>query len=148
MANLIQHSPLFNRLSRFDPFHDEDWLKGFWMRPFPRMMEEAPEIRIDLSESDKNYYVRAEIPGAKREDVKVQVDANRVSISAEVKRDTEQKKGEKVICSECFRGSSYRSFTLDSDVDQDKAEAKYENGILELTLPKKSGGAARELPVK
>lgn len=148
MANIIQHTPLFNRLSRFDPFHDEDWFKGFWMRPFPHPMEEAPEIRIDLSEDDKSYTVRAEIPGARKEDVKVQVEGNRVSISAEVRRDKEEKKGEKVICSECFRGSSFRSFTLDADVDETRAEARYDNGVLELTLPKKSGAAAKQLQVK
>lgn len=154
MANLIQRNPLVNRLSSLDPFHDDDWLKGFWMRPFPRGMPfsgemgEAPEIRIDLSESDTEYIVRAEIPGATKEDVKVQVDGNRVSISAEVKRDKEEKKGDKTLYSECFRGSSYRSFTLDSDVDETRAEAKYENGVLELTLPKKQGRAARQVQVK
>ena len=148
MGNLIQRNPLFSRISRFDPFFDDDWLKGFGMRPFPRAMEEVPEIRIDLTEGDKSYTVRAEIPGAKKEDVKVQVEGNRVSISAEVRREKEEKKGDKVICSECYRGSSYRSFTLDSEVDEDKAEAKYDNGVLVLTLPKKNGKAARQLQVK
>lgn len=148
MSNLIQHSPLFNRISHFDPFRDDDWFKGSWMRPFFREMEATPEIRIDLSENDKAYTVRAEIPGAKKEDVKVQVDGNRVSISAEVRRDSEEKKGDKIICSECYRGSSFRSFTLDSDVDENRAEARYDNGVLELTLPKKSGGAGKQLQVK
>ncbi len=154
MANLIHRTPLMNRLARFDPFHDEDWFKGFWMRPFPRMMpfstemEERSEIRIDLSENEKAYIVRAEIPGAKKEDVKVHLEGNRVSISADVKRNKEEKQGDKVIYSECFQGSTSRSFTLDSDVDESKAEAKFENGVLELTLPKKTGGAARELQVK
>lgn len=154
MANLIHRTPLMNRLSRFDPFHDDDWLKNFWMRPFPRAMlpfpgefQEMPEIRIDLSENDKAYTVRAEIPGAKKEDIKIQLEGNRVSISAEIRRNREEKQGDKVICSECFQGSSSRSFTLDNDVDESKAEAKYENGVLELTLPKKAGGATRELKV-
>jgi HSP20 family protein len=148
MANIIQRNPLFSRLSRYDPFHDDDWFKGFWLRPFPREIEAAPQIKIDLTENDKSYSVRAEIPGAKKEDVKVQVDGNRVSISAEVRRDKEEKEGDKVICSECYRGSSYRSFTLDSDVDESKAEAKYDSGVLELTLPKKGGSAAKQLQIK
>jgi HSP20 family protein len=148
MANIMQRTPFFSRLSRFDPFRDDDWVKDFWMRPFPRVVDGVPEIRIDLSEDDKNYTVRAEIPGAKKEDIKVQVDGNRVTISAETRRDKEEKNGEKVIYRECYEGSSYRSFTLDSNVDEAKAEARYENGILELTLPKKAGTAARHLQVK
>jgi HSP20 family protein len=148
MANIIQRSPLFNRLSRFDPFHDDDFFKGFWMRPFPHEMDVAPQIKIDLTENDKSYSMRAEIPGVKKEDIKVQVDGNRVSISAESKQEKEEKKGDKVICRECYQGTSYRSFTLDSDVDEAKAEAKYDNGVLELTLPKKNGGSARQLQVK
>lgn len=148
MANIMQRSPFFSSLSRLDPFHDDDWLKGFWLRPFPRMAEAVPEIRIDLSEDDKNYTVHAEIPGARKEDIKVQVDGNRVTISAETRRDKEEKKGEKVIRRECYEGASYRSFTLDSDVDETRAEAKYENGMLELTLPKKEGTTARHLKIK
>ena len=103
---------------------------------------------MDLSENDKAYTVRAQIPGVKKEDVKVQVDGNRVSISAESKQEKEEKEGERVICRECRQGSSYRSFTLDSAVDETQAQAKYENGILELTLPKKNGSAAKQLEIK
>jgi HSP20 family protein len=92
--------------------------------------------------------VRAEIPGARKEDIKVQVDGNRVTISAETKRDKEEKKGDKVIYRECYEGSSYRSFFLDSDVDEAGADAKYENGMLELTLPKKKGSSAKQVQVK
>jgi len=116
-----------------------------WPRliPFPGEMPQGPEIRIDLSESDQAYTVRAEIPGARKEDVKVHLEGNRVSISAESQRSTEDKKDARGICSECFRGSSHRSFTLERDVDDTRAEARYENGVLELTLPKKAGGSAR-----
>lgn len=148
MSNLIQRSPLLSRLSRFDPFHDDDWFKGVWMRPMLREVDSAPEIRVDLSESDKSYTVRAEIPGAKKEDIKVNIDGNRVSISAEVKRDKEEKKDDKVIWRECYQGSSYRSFTLDSDVDEAKADASYDNGILVLNLPKKNGVASKQLQIR
>jgi HSP20 family protein len=92
--------------------------------------------------------VRAEIPGVKKEDVKVQVEGNRVSISCETKQEKEQKEGERVIYRECNQGSSYRTFTLGSEVDDTKAEAKYENGTLELTLPKKEGKTAKRIEVK
>ncbi|MBA4142104.1 MAG: Hsp20/alpha crystallin family protein [Nitrosospira sp.] len=148
MANIVRRSPLFGDIARYDPFSSmDDWFKGFGMRPFS-IENEAPTIKIDLSENDAAYTVRAEIPGVKKEDVKVQVEGNRVSISCETKQEKEEKEGERVICRECHQGSSYRSFTLGSDVDETKAEAKYENGTLELTLPKKEGTTARRIEVK
>lgn len=150
MANIVQHFPLSSNVTRFDPFADmDDWFRGFGMRPFLMEMDTtAPRIKIDLTENDTAYTVRAEIPGVKKEDVKVQVDGNRVSISAESKQEKEEKEGERVVCCECRQGSSYRSFTLESDVDEANAQAKYENGMLELTLPKKSGKTVKQLEIK
>ncbi len=117
------------------------------MRPFSAEGE-APMIKVDITEDDKAYNVRAEIPGVKKEDVKVQVEGNRVTISCETRQEKEEKEGERVICRELQQGSIYRSFTLASEVDETKAEAKYENGMLELTLPKKEGTSARRIEVK
>jgi HSP20 family protein len=148
MANIARRSP-FGDIARFDPFYNvDDWFKGFGMQPFSMDSETAPTIKIDLKENDTAYTVRAEIPGVKKEDVKVQVEGNRVSISCETRQEKEEKEGERVICRECHEGSSYRSFTLGSDVDETKAEAKYENGTLELTLPKKEGKTSRRIEVK
>ncbi|SHL34222.1 heat shock protein Hsp20 [Nitrosospira sp. Nsp11] len=148
MANIARRSP-FGDIARFDPFYNvDDWFKGFGMQPFSMDSETAPTIKIDLKENDTAYTVRAEIPGVKKEDVKVQVEGNRVSISCETRQEKEEKEGERVICCECHQGSSYRSFTLGSDVDETKAEAKYENGTLELTLPKKEGKTSRRIEVK
>ncbi|MDP1788305.1 Hsp20/alpha crystallin family protein, partial [Nitrosomonas sp.] len=97
---------------------------------------------------DKTYTIRAEIPGVNKEDIKVQVDGNRVSINAETKKEKEEKEGERVICRECYQGSSYRSFTLDSDVDEANSSAKYENGVLELILPKKNGKTFKQIEIK
>jgi HSP20 family protein len=147
MSDILHRDSLFNRLSRFDPFRDDDWFKGFWVRPLAGEPEAPPQIRIDLTENGQGYTVRAEIPGAKKEDIKVEVDGNRVSISAEVKREKEEKKDDKVIRRECYQGSSYRSFTLDSEVDEAKAEARYDNGVLELKLPKKATTATKRLTI-
>jgi HSP20 family protein len=147
--NIVRRSPLFGDIARLDPFYNvEDWFKNFGMRPFSMEMENAPTIKMDLSESDTAYTVRAEIPGVKKDDVKVQIDGKRVSISAETKQEKEEKEGERVICRECHQGSAYRSFSLGSDVDETKAEAKYENGTLELTLPKKEGKTSKRIEVK
>jgi len=149
MVNIVKRSPRLGDIARFDPFTSmEDLFKGFGLRPFLNEIETAPLIKIDLTESDKTYTIHAEIPGANKEDIKVQVDGNRVSISTETKKEKEEKKGERIICRECYQGSSYRSFTLDSDVDEAKAEAKYENGVLELILPKKNGKTSKQIKIK
>jgi HSP20 family protein len=143
MSNLTR----FNPFSEFrDPFGD-DFFKGFAMRPAYRMLEGEPQMRLDLSEDDKNFFVKAEIPGVSKDDIKVSVDGNQVSLSAEVKKEKEEKEGAKVIRSERYYGSVSRSFTLDEHVDQAVAQAKYENGVLLLTLPKKPNGQARLLKI-
>ena len=149
MVNIAKRSPRLGDIARFDPFTSmEDWFKGFGLRPLFNEMDTAPLIKIDLTENDKTYTIHAEVPGVNKEDIKVQVDGNRVSISAETKKEKEEKEGERIICRECYQGSSYRSFTLDSDVDETKAEAKYENGVLELILPKKNGKTSRQIEIK
>lgn len=149
MANIVRRSPLLGDIARFDPFANmEDWFKGFGIRPLLSELENASLIKIDLTENDKTYTIRAEIPGINKEDIKVQVDGNRVSISTETKKEKEEKEGERIICRECYQGSNYRSFMLDSAVDEAKTEAKYENGMLELILPKLNGSTAKQITIK
>lgn len=150
MTNLIPRTSLFNDIVRSDPFTNLDhWFNTFWMRrPLSTDMETITPIKIDVNENDKVYTIRAEIPGVKKEDVKVNVDGNVVSISAETKQKKEKKENGRVVCSECSQGSSYRSFTLDCNVDEAKSQAKFEDGILELTLPKKNGVGAKQLKIK
>ncbi|MDE2387755.1 MAG: Hsp20/alpha crystallin family protein [Betaproteobacteria bacterium] len=149
MSKIVRRSPFMSNMARLDPFVNmEDWFKGFGLRPYFNEPEIAPLIKIDLKENDKSYTVRAEIPGVSKDDIKVEVDGNRVSISAETKKEKEEKEGERVICRECYQGSSYRSFTLNSAVDEAKTEAKYKDGVLELTLPKVNGSTAKKITVK
>ena len=145
MANITRYDP-FGDIARFDPFRDIDELfKGYLVRPLIKQI--GPEVKIDLSEDEKAYTVHAEIPGVKKEDIKVQVEGNQVSISAEVKEEKEEKKDKKVLRSERYYGKVYRSFTLGQEMDQNAAKAKYSDGVLELTLPKKPGTAAKEISV-
>lgn len=143
MSNLARFNP-FTELR--DPFGDA-FFKGFALRPVFRMTESEPQMRLDLTEDDHNFFVKAEIPGVKKEDIKVSVDANQVSLSAEVKKEKEEKEGAQVIRSERYYGSVSRSFTLDQTVDQATASAKYEDGVLHLTLPKKSNGKSHILKI-
>jgi HSP20 family protein len=142
MANITRYDP-FNLDSVFD-----DLFKGFLVRPMTlEGMPKAPEIKMDVTENDKAYTVKAEIPGVKKEDIHVTIDGNTVSISAEVKKESEEKEGEKVLRSERYYGRVARSFSLGSDIDEANASARYENGVLELVLPKKAASAARRLTI-
>jgi HSP20 family protein len=107
----------------------------------------APQIRLDVSETDKAYAVKAEIPGVRKEDIDVRIDGNQVTISAEVKQDKEEKKDGRVLRSERRYGYASRSFMLGSDVEASASDAKYTNGVLELKLPKKATGEARRLSI-
>jgi HSP20 family protein len=140
MANIVR---------RFDPFREmEDMMRGLVFKPYRMGEYQAPEIvKLDVSEDEKAYRVSAELPGVKREDIKVSIDGSEVSISAEVKQEKEEKKGDQVIHSERYYGSVSRSFTLAQPVDEASAEAKYENGVLKLTLPKKAGSGAKRLTI-
>jgi HSP20 family protein len=147
MTKLTRYDP-FN-LTRVDPFGDiDDLFKGFFMRPV--LMEGQPQmqIKMDVKEDDNAYTVHADIPGVKKEDIHVSIEGNQVSISAESKTEKEEKKGEKVLRSERYYGKVARSFTLAHDVDEAKAQAKYNDGVLELTLPKKATTSAKKLAVQ
>ena len=139
-----------NELRTIDPFALDPFDDAFrsLLRPWRmEMPQAAPSIKIDLTEQDGSYAVKAEIPGVKKDDIDVRVDGNMVTISAEVKKEKEEKEGEKVIRSERYYGSVSRSFTVSHDVDENAASAKYNEGVLELTLPKKPGGSARQVKV-
>lgn len=148
MSNLGIFNP-FDRLAHFDPMWDmDDMLNRFMMRPAWRELKAAePQIRMDVSEADGSYLIKAEIPGVKKEDIHVTIDGNLVSLSAEIKQEKEVKEGEKLIRCERSYGKAMRSFRLDQEVNQDNAQAKYADGVLELTLPKKNGAARKELTI-
>ena len=148
MANITRFDP-FNELMRFDPFRDmNDFFPGFRLRPMLSDLGVEPQIKLDVSEADKAYTVKAEIPGAKKEDIQVSIDGNQVSISAEVKQEKEEKEGKKLVRSERYYGRQFRSFSLAHDIDEAKSEAEYRDGVLQLTLPKKNGAEAKKITVK
>jgi HSP20 family protein len=137
-----------SNIVRSDPFDlaFRDFFRNM-LRPTRLDLETEPEIRLDLKENDKAYTVHAEIPGVKKEDIEVSIDGNLVSIRAEVRRDKEEK-GETLLRTERFYGMAARTFTLAGEVDEQAATAKYADGVLELVLPKKPGGASRKLEVR
>jgi HSP20 family protein len=138
------------RIERMDDVFPEMFRR--WMRPMMSSGFEAPgEIRIDVSENDKGYEVRAEVPGAKKEDIRVSIEGNYVSITAEVKREKEEEKkakGERTLIKELYVGSASRGFSLAHEVDEKHAIAKYEDGMLKLSLPKKQEASSRTVKIE
>ena len=139
-----------SNLTRYGLFDDvfNDFAKGFFLKPM--VMENQPElqIRIDVREDKNAYRVHADVPGTRKEDIQVTVDGNVVTIRAETKRASEQKEGEKVLRTERFVGTVSRSFQLPYEIDLASAEAKYQDGVLDLTLPKRTASAAKQLTIQ
>jgi len=147
MTNITRFDP-FNEITRFEPFMDmSDFFKGFPVRPLLRDFEYEPKMKMDVSENDSSYLLKAEIPGVNKDDIHISIDGNLVTISAEVKKEKEEKKDEKVIRSERYYGQVSRSFTLAGEVDADKVQAKYANGVLDVTMPKKANGKKKSITV-
>lgn len=132
-------------LSRFNPFSDiartmpfgrlDEWFGNLENMMPSRVWEGVPRIKMDITEDNDAYTIHAEMPGAKKEDIKVQIDGRQVTISAEIKKQTEEKQGERTVYSERYYGRESRTMTLDHEVDEKQASAKYDNGVLELKLP-------------
>jgi HSP20 family protein len=145
-----QEINMFN-ITRFNPL-DEAFENVFrtvpvWL-PSRETRALAPtQIRMDVTENDKEYVVRADMPGVKKEEINVSIDGNEVTVSAEVKHEKDIKNGETVVHSERYYGKIQRVFTLGQEVDEATAQAKYQDGVLELKLPKKTVAAAKRLAV-
>jgi HSP20 family protein len=119
-----------------EPFVFDDAFRTF-MRPFRwESAPDTPEIKMDVVEADNAYVVKAEIPGVRKEDIHVEIDGPKVMITAEVKKDLEEKKEGRWLRTERSYGFMSRIFTLGFDIDRAKATAKYLDGVLTLTLPK------------
>ena len=142
MANITRYDPFTDISSLFD-----DFSRGFFLRPV-KTPEMPTPVKIDVKEDGKNYTVHAEIPGVRKEDIHVSIDGDQISISAEVKKETEEKKDERIVHCERYFGRVARSFTLGHEVDEAQASAKYTDGVLELTLPKKGKASAQKLTVQ
>jgi HSP20 family protein len=107
------------------------------------------KMRVDLSEKDTAYQIKADIPGVKKEDINVRVDGNTVQIDVEVNREKETKgEGDKLLRSERYWGSISRTFSLVNDIDDTQVQAKYADGVLTLELPKKNTSTSKKVAVE
>jgi len=141
MANITRYSPLDEAF--------DDLFRGFFVRP---VSYDAPagaaQFRVDVSENEKAYTLRAEVPGVRKEDINVTIDGDTVAISAEVKQEKDVKNGDRVLRSERYYGKLYRAFTLGQAVEEAGTHAKYADGVLELTLPKKAAAQAKRIAIQ
>lgn len=133
-------------VTRYDPL--DDLFRGFFVRPVEMgNMPEAPSVKIDVKEQEKTFVVHAEMPGIRKEDIHVVIDGPSVSISAERKQEKEVKDGERTLRTERYFGKVSRSFQLGQDIDDGAASAKFTDGVLELTLPKKAATQSKRLTI-
>jgi len=139
-------------ITRFDPFNDlvDDLFKGFLVRPlaYDGRGEALPRMKVDVAEKDGAYTVTADLPGVKKEDIEIGIDGAQVTLAAEVKREKDSTDEGRVLHTERLYGKVSRSFTLPQELDEGKAEAKFRDGVLELTLPKKAAAARKQITIQ
>ena len=142
MTSLMTRGTLFDELFK-------DVAPGFFIKPpHGDPLPAASQIRIDVTENDKEFVVHAEIPGVRKEEIQVAIDGNTITLHAEVKQQDKQTEGDRILRSERYYGAVSRSFQLPVEIDEAGAKAKYENGVLLLTLPKKVSRTPQKLVVE
>lgn len=139
---------LSNRGNFFDDFF-RDLNPGFFVKPLHGDPLPSPaQIKVDVKETDQAYTVHAEVPGVAKEDIQVTLDGNVITLRAEIKQEDRSSQDQKVLRSERYFGEVSRSFQLPVELEAGAASAKYENGVLCLTLPKKrSSGGVQKLKI-
>jgi len=140
-----------NPLTRYDPLVNQlDGLFNEFFRPAFVLdnRAETARTRVDVRETAEAYTVQAEIPGVKKEDIAVEIEGNEVTLAAEVKREVEAKEGERWLRTERFYGKAERRFALPQEIDEARANAKFADGVLELTLPKKQAVTGRKIAIQ
>lgn len=128
----------------------DELIRGFFVKPLSfdsREWSGSTPMKVDVRETEKDYRVVAEMPGVRKEDISVSVDGSTVTISAEVKRETEQREGERVLRSERHYGKVQRQFSVAHPLDDANAQAKYADGVLELVLPKSEAALPKRIAV-
>ena len=141
-----------SNLRLLDPVFGNDFETALRRFFSPTVYEGEPaplKMRIDVTENDKAFNVKADIPGVKKEDISIRVDGHTVSIDAEAKSEKETRgDGDKVLRSERYYGSISRTFSLGQEVDDTKVQAKYADGVLTLELPKKAHATASKIVIQ
>jgi HSP20 family protein len=139
---------------RFDPFLPffGNWMEDLWSRAELPAMPRYPDMPavgralMDVVDKDDHYEVKVDMPGVKKEDIEVSIDGPRVSIRAET-RSTKEETADRVLHTERFAAMYSRSFELPVDVSEAGSDARYEDGVLTLMLPKRAPVASKKLTI-
>ncbi len=138
-------------IARYSGIDDafDNLFRGFFVRPVNlEGQETAAKFRVDVAETEKAFTVHADLPGVKKDDIHVSIDDDQVAISAETRTEKEVKDGERVLRAERYSGKFYRAFTLGNAIDEAMVVARYADGVLELTLPKKAAATAKRITIQ
>jgi len=137
-------------ITRFNPFNDFHHVSKELLarsRAIGNGLPAQVSIKMDVTLADDAFTVKAEMPGVAKDDIHVSVDGSVVTISGEVKKEAEEKKGEEAIHIERYFGKVSRRFTLPQEVDEGKVAARYADGVLDLTLPFKARSGGRKIAI-
>ncbi len=141
-------------LSVWDPFREMEALLDRYSRTArkpvtsndPKSLEMGDWMpTVDILETDSSFAVKAELPGVAKENVQVHIDNGILTIKGEKKLETKDEKRHRI---ECSYGSFVRSFSLPQDIEVEKVEAAYKDGILTLTIPKMEKAKPKQIEVK
>lgn len=137
----------FRQLGHLESLGDIDGLvRGLMSSHLAREYQRAIDMRLDVNEDDQQYVVNIDMPGVRKADIDIEVDGNQITVSAEINREQSKGKGRELY-SERYMGKAFRSFALPIKVDEARAKATYDGGVLTLVLPKRSGSESRRLAV-
>jgi HSP20 family protein len=131
-------------------FAETDWPLGF-QKAVEQVNQQAWSPKVDIAEDANAFHIHAELPGLKRDEIKVNIENNLLTIEGERTRTDEKKEeanGRTFHRVERSWGKFYRAFRLPQSVDQAKIEAKFANGVLELSLPKAEAVKPKQIEVK
>jgi HSP20 family protein len=138
-------------ITRYDPFNDlvDDFFKGFLVRPVAYEGRSAalPRLNVDVAEKNGAYVVKGDLPGVKKDDIRITVDGAQVTLEAEVKQE-KTTEAERVLHTERSYGKVSRVFTLPQEIDEAAVEARFADGVLELKLPKKQAAARKQITIQ
>lgn len=152
MANL----PSFFRQNRFgSPFRELTRIQEDMDRVVSELMGSSPQSTLEkfdfapsceITEQENNYLMKVDLPGVKKDQVKVEVDGDRLTIRAERKEEKEENTKKRHL-SEIAYGSYVRSFSVPQAIDPNKIEAKFDDGVLTVTVPKAQANKAKQISV-
>ena len=132
MLRIVRRDPFYPILSMFDEF-----VKNTTSEEMKSEIENVSAMTLDLSETENDYRVLANMPGIRKEDVKVSLDKNQMTIEANHPKDEDSEKS-KYHHRERFYGKYHRIIYLPDNTDTENIKAKMENGLLELSIPKET----------